>query len=388
MNMEVAIGVDVECADGPCGRSQYVILDPANATITHVVVRETAAIAETRLVPLTYVSGSTPELIRLTCTRAELQALPLFSEFESTPVEGPYLTYSPSEFWMGPLTAYWPTVRPKELQHVPKGELSIRRGAPVQANDGHVGSVNEFVVQPGSGHITHLVLREGHLWGRHDVVIPASAIDRIEQEAVFLKISKERVGALPPFRPGSKEAAMEGRSTPQAAGSEANVTVDPQAIQALVVELSSSDQTTRKHARQALAKIGAPAIDGLAATLESRESHTRWEAAKALQQIDDPAVAPVLVLALENQDPGVRWIAAEALSVLGLPGVVPLLKALAARPDAPWLRNGAHHVLRGLADPELQKQVAPVLAALGDIEPALEVPVAAHEALIALGAAS
>jgi hypothetical protein len=388
MKMDVATGVNVECADGPCGRTQYVILNPANAAITHVVVREDATVAETRLVPLTYVSGSTPELIRLTCTRAELQALPLFSEFETPPAEGPYLTYAPSEFWMGPLTAYWPTVRPKELQHIPKGELPIRRGALVEATDGHVGRVNEFVVQPGSGHITHLVLREGHLWGRRDVVIPASAIDRIEQDAVYLTISKERVGALPPFRPDSKEAAMEGSSTPQATDSEANVTVDPQAIQALAEELSSSDRTTRENARQVLAKIGVPAIDVLAATLHNRESLTRWEAAKALQQIDDPAVAPALVLALENRDPGVRWIAAEALSVLGLPGVVPLLKALATRPDAPWLRNGAHHVLRGLADPELQKQVAPVLAALGDIEPALEVPVAAHEALIALGAAS
>jgi hypothetical protein len=386
--MDVPVGVKVECADGSCGRAKYVILDPANATVTHVVVGEPDLVAETRLVPLAYVVESTPELIRLKCTRTELVMLPLFSEVQYVRITEPYLAYTPPELWMGSLTAWWPTVNRKERQYIPQGELPICRGADVVAIDGHVGKVNDFVVEPGSGHITPLVLREDHLWGHRDVVIPASAIDHIEQDAVFLKISKERVGALPPFRPESKEAAMEGLSTPQAAGSEANVKVDPQAIQALVVELSSSDRTTRENARQALATIGAPAIDVLAATLESRESQTRWEAAKALQQINDPAVALALVLALENPDPGVRWIAAETLSVLGLPGVVPLLQALAAKPDAAWLRNGAHHVLHGLADPELQKQVAPVLAALEDIEPALEVPVAAHEALIALRAAS
>jgi sporulation protein YlmC with PRC-barrel domain len=388
MKMDVATGVSVECADGPCGRSQYVILNPANATITHVVVGETDMFARTRLVPLTYVVDGAPELIRLKCTRTELQALPLFSEYEMIPPEGPYLAHSPSEFWMGPLAAHWPALHPTELQHVPKGEMPIRRGARVEAFDGHVGKVNEFVVEPGSGHITHLVLREGHLWGHRDVVIPASEIDRIEQDAVYLKLSKERVGALPPLSSESKEGAMEGISTPRAAGSQANATSDPRAIRALAAELSSSDRTTREDARLALVQIGAPAVEVLAAALTSPDTQLRWEAAKALQQINDPAGALALVSALEDSDPGVRWIGAEGLSLLGLAGVIPLLKALTIRSDSPWLLNGAHHVLRALADPELKKTVAPVLAALEDIEPVLEVPVVAHEALIALGAAS
>lgn len=386
MKMDVATGVDVECADGTCGRSQYVILDPANATVTHVVVGDTDTFAETRLVPITYVSGTSPELIRLKCSRAELQTLPLFSEYETSMPEGPYLAYAPSAFWMGPLMVYWPTVRPPERRYVPKGELPIRRGAQVEASDGHIGSVDEFLVEPGSGQITHLVLREGHLWGRRDVLIPAAEIDRIEQGTVYLRITKERAGAFPQFRPGTKEAGMVGNATPQAARSQANVRVDPQAMQALAAQLSSSDRTTRENAQLALVAIGAPAIGVLAATLESGESHTRWEAAKALQQINDPAGAPALVLALENQDPGVRWIAAEALTALGSPGVGPLLKALLVRPDSPWLRHGAHHVLHALTDPEVRKKVAPVLAALEGQEPGLAVPVAAHNALDKLGA--
>jgi hypothetical protein len=40
-----------------------------------------------------------------------------------------------------------------------------------------------FVVDPKTGHITHLVLREGHLWGQRDVAIPVNAIERIEPGA-------------------------------------------------------------------------------------------------------------------------------------------------------------------------------------------------------------
>jgi sporulation protein YlmC with PRC-barrel domain len=57
--------------------------------------------------------------------------------------------------------------------------------------------VDEFLVDPGSGQITHLALREGHLWGRRDVTIPVSAIDRIEDDIVYLKLDKAAIAALP-----------------------------------------------------------------------------------------------------------------------------------------------------------------------------------------------
>jgi len=46
-------------------------------------------------------------------------------------------------------------------------------------------------------HITHLVLREGHLWGEKDVTIPVSQIDHIEEGTVHLKLSKPDIEALP-----------------------------------------------------------------------------------------------------------------------------------------------------------------------------------------------
>ena len=61
------------------------------------------------------------------------------------------------------------------------GELAVRRGSRVRATDGDVGRVDEFLVDRETAHITHLVLREGHLWGQKDVLIPVSEIGQIDE---------------------------------------------------------------------------------------------------------------------------------------------------------------------------------------------------------------
>jgi hypothetical protein len=38
---------------------------------------------------------------------------------------------------------------------------------------------------------------EGHLWGKKEVTIPVSAIDRIAEDTVYLKRDQKTVEALP-----------------------------------------------------------------------------------------------------------------------------------------------------------------------------------------------
>jgi sporulation protein YlmC with PRC-barrel domain len=77
------------------------------------------------------------------------------------------------------------------------GEVVIRRGTLVEARDGQVGKVDEFLVDPKNDVITHLILREGHLWGKKDVTIPVSEIDKITDEVVYLKLDKDTIATLP-----------------------------------------------------------------------------------------------------------------------------------------------------------------------------------------------
>ena len=86
---------------------------------------------------------------------------------------------------------------PLEHEHIPAGEVVIRRGTPVKATDGEVGKVDEFLVDPENNNISHLILREGHLWGKKDVTIPVSEIDKIAEDGVYLKLDKEAIETLP-----------------------------------------------------------------------------------------------------------------------------------------------------------------------------------------------
>jgi hypothetical protein len=67
----------------------------------------------------------------------------------------------------------------------------------VNASDGCVRRVDEFLVNPANEHITHLVLRKAHLWGQEDVTILVSEIARIEEDTVPLKLDKQQIEALP-----------------------------------------------------------------------------------------------------------------------------------------------------------------------------------------------
>lgn len=152
-------------------------------------------------------------------------------------------------------------------------------------------------------------------------------------------------------------------------------------IGSLIAELSRKDGLVRERARQSLVAIGAPAVASLIEALANPNELLRWEAAKALGEIGNPTAAPALVAALEDNVFDVRWLAAKGLISLGSEGLVPLLEALIERSDSLWLRQGAHHVLHDVSEGGLKEILRPVLAALDDIEPSVEVPFAAKTVL-------
>ena len=163
----------------------------------------------------------------------------------------------------------------------------------------------------------------------------------------------------------------------------------PNTIDPLIADLGSSDGLVRQNARIALIRMGEPAVESLIKALQNKSEPTHWEAAKALSLIGDPRSVQALVQALGDNEFGVRWLAAEGLIAVGYCSLAPILQALVDRPQSVRLREGAHHVLHDLVSRYLinrasSEQVKPVLAALNDIEPTVEVPLAAHKALDAM----
>jgi len=152
----------------------------------------------------------------------------------------------------------------------------------------------------------------------------------------------------------------------------------------LIKALSSYNDLSRVEARKALVAMGSQAVPLLAKALNDPSSLRRWEAAKALGEIGDPKVAPDLVKALEDEEFDVRWLAAKGLIEMNVKGLKPLFQALIDHADSPLLRQGGHHVLHDLAKGELRIYLAPVLIALEDMDPTIQLPPAVSHAREAL----
>lgn len=178
-----------------CGHTTYVVLNPVTEKMTHVVVKRGVWPHDERLVPIELVTESTQDHIRLNCSKTKLSTMDSFIQTE-------FLESEVDQYLGDPYVLAWPyrfssTHRFKiEHEHIPVDELAVRRGARVEALDGYAGRVDGFMVNETSEQITHLVLREGHLWGQKDVIVPVSQIARIEEDVVHLKLDKTEIESL------------------------------------------------------------------------------------------------------------------------------------------------------------------------------------------------
>lgn len=190
--MDMPLNAEVLCVDGLCGQSKDVIVDRNTEAVTHLVVREKHSPHAELVVPIDLVTETTPHRIRLRCTKDELAELQPFLRVEAVEEESP--RYVPFVMPAAVSETQWVPVR---HEAIPQGEVAVRQGAHVEASDGRIGRVDEFLVDPVTGQISHMILREGHLWGKRDITIPVSEIDRIEDSTVHLKLDKQAIEALP-----------------------------------------------------------------------------------------------------------------------------------------------------------------------------------------------
>ena len=186
------MGAEASCTDGFCGKVNRMILDPATETVTHLVIEPKHRQGAGRLVPLDLVDATAGD-IRLRCTLAEFDRLEAAEETELVDYGAEGLGIGGMNTPIGisaPVQAYVEDI-------VPLGEAEVGRGDPVHALDGEIGRVQGFLVDPGDHRLTHVLLREGHLWGRKEVAIPVSAVTGVEG-GIQLNLTKKQVGDLPP----------------------------------------------------------------------------------------------------------------------------------------------------------------------------------------------
>ena len=209
--MRLELDKPVMCEEQEVGMLADLVVDPVAKRVTHLVVKQKHGRGESHLVPIELVEA-TEQVggIVLTCSRAELDALPPVEEFsylrlDQVATDDPNwdvgvsdvlaLPYYDSTGLAGPVDAV--ADMGVVYDRVPKGEVEVRRSSRVMSADGHyLGDVDGFLLDEDD-HITHFVLERGHLWGRREVTVPIGAVDSVESDVVTLELSKDEVGDLP-----------------------------------------------------------------------------------------------------------------------------------------------------------------------------------------------
>ena len=219
---EFTIGSDVSCRDGTCGELRRVVVDPVARVLTHLVVEEKHHQGTGHLVPIDLVSSSGTSSsgagIHLGCTMAQFEALEDAEETQFLPgargqwgygqdqmLSWPYFGLGGGGMGMGAMgmgamgmggMGMNQGPQTTTSDRVPAGEVEVRRGEHVHATDGPIGKVQGLVVDPSDHHVTHVLLDEGHLWGKKTVAIPIGAVTGVEA-GVRLNLTKDEVRDLP-----------------------------------------------------------------------------------------------------------------------------------------------------------------------------------------------
>ena len=208
----------VDCEDGRCGELGDAIVHPTRLEITHLIVRPRGRRGG-RLVPVDLVQTSTARHVQLRCTLAQYDAL---DDAETTDYLPGLDDAELREQKMDTVLAYHvyghrpdlgivtanpsrPTV-PVTVTHdnIPTGEGEIGLGQRVHASDGDIGHVRGLLADATGRRMTHVLLGEGHLWGKREVAIPIDAVKEVVDSGVYLDLTKKEVGDLPPVAEGTR----------------------------------------------------------------------------------------------------------------------------------------------------------------------------------------
>jgi hypothetical protein len=206
----------VVCEDEVCGDLRRVVVGPVAREITHLVVEPRHRRHGGRLVPVDLVA-STGKEIRLRCTMAEFTALDQAEEEQflagasgdwgyeqGQMLSQPHFALGVGTMGMGGMgmggsgvTGLGIGAHTVTHDRIPVGEVEVRRGDHVEANDGSIGRVRGLVVDPRDHRVTHVLLDEGHFWGEKRVAIPIGVVTRLDV-GIRVDLSKEQIRDLPP----------------------------------------------------------------------------------------------------------------------------------------------------------------------------------------------
>lgn len=221
--MLLPIGATIRCRDGAAGRLKYVVIDPNDHEVTHLIVERGMLLHRDIVVPVAWVEQTSEHEIVLNATVADLNALPEYREFDFIEPDPSYHPLSgqrveETRIWVSPYGFIHEVSlnngQPWLARHVRLGvqddEMLLQRGLPVYTRDGRTaGTLDHLVVEPSSQKVTHLVIRRGGLsqvlGARQAHIVPLERVAVVTEYGVRLDLTAEELDQAPLYQPPASD---------------------------------------------------------------------------------------------------------------------------------------------------------------------------------------
>jgi uncharacterized protein YrrD len=206
----LGFGRPVSCPDGPLGEVADLVIDPITNRVTHLVVQASHLPGGSRLVPIELVRcDQANSEVSVRCTVEEATGLPRVQEVQylrpgQVPIEdadhdiGVQDVYLMPSNEAGAFVDLQPDPEPDivmSYDRVPKGTVEIRHSSAVTSADGdELGRLDGVCLEVGL--VTHIILRRGHLWRRHELMVPVADVAKMTTDEVVLRLTRHQLNAL------------------------------------------------------------------------------------------------------------------------------------------------------------------------------------------------
>ena len=186
---ELSLGAQVLATDGELGTLRALIVDAATGSISHLAVTNGEVPNSARLIAMRHVSQADAHQAQLDMSRREALRCPRLVVPGTVPDSADQGRDETASAWFLDLSAGEYTFALR--RRLPTAEsVLVTRGRPVESVDGdHLGVIDDVVIDVDTGAISHLVLAKGHLFGRRQVLIPASRIVEISADHIRADLS-------------------------------------------------------------------------------------------------------------------------------------------------------------------------------------------------------
>jgi uncharacterized protein YrrD len=215
--MKYKAGMDVLTVGGHrVGRVKAVVMTPRTQEITHLVVERGFLLTEEKVLPLSWIAHvNEQDAVILYKDEDAFDTLPAFTAEAYVPAEeaDSGVVFPPAYYYYGGpgMLPLYDIVEPNPsdeagrryvettVENIPDGTVALHMGAEViSRDDQHVGNVEQILADARGENATHFLISKG-LFFHTRKLIPASWIDRVAENTVYLSVSAAVLDRLPDY---------------------------------------------------------------------------------------------------------------------------------------------------------------------------------------------